>query len=156
MPQAFDFKPDEPTAELRTIHDLKSWMVKNGCNFLSYQIDSAPIYEGFILAEVRSFFHWIYTERGVERTDMVFRCELDAVSYAYKHIRDDGWAWSHMVGFAKDKAQLGALRNCLQSRNIAYYEDEIPFGGKDDTRYRIYVHGSRAEAVADLKLEFGA
>jgi hypothetical protein len=150
-----DFTPNLPAIELKTVQDLKSWMKENGCNFLSYDIDSGPIYEGFILAPAGSSFFWFYTERGVETPLKVFRKEADAVAYAYDHIRNDGWAWSHMVGFTSDKTILEQLTSCLEMRNVAYYVDKIPYNGPSDVRYRVFVHGSNAELVSDLETQFG-
>lgn len=130
-------------------------MEENGCNFLSYQIDSAPISEGFILAKVGTSFQWVFTERGVKRVEKVFDCESDAVVHAYTQIKDDSWAWSHLVGFIKDQVKLTALKKSLQRRGIHFYDDMIPYGGKDDVRYRVYVHGCKAEAVADLQRVYG-
>jgi hypothetical protein len=155
MSRKFDFHPREPVVEPITIQSLKSWMEENGCNFLSYEIDSAPISEGHILAPVGSWYHWIYTERGTESVIETFAKERDAVSFAYRKIKADGWAWSHMVGLLKEKEQLTALKDRLTNMQIPFFEDSIPYGGKDDLRYRVYVHGSQAEAVSDLRETFG-
>jgi hypothetical protein len=156
MSRRFDFNPKEPVAELKTVQSLKSWMEENGCNFLSYEIDSARIAEGHILAPVGSSYHWIYTERGVESVVKRFDNESDAVFFAYNQIKVDGWAWSLMVGFVSEMEELNALKNCLTKKKIPFYEDSIPYGGKDDLRYRVYVHGSHANAVSDLKERFGS
>lgn len=154
MKRRFDFCPEEPAVEPKTVQALKSWMEECGCNFQSYQIDSLPILEGYILAEVRDTFHWIFTERGVETVVRVFGNETDAVSYAYEKIKADGWAWSHVVGFVKTKKELMALKSSLEKLQIPYHEDSIPYGGKSDIRYRVFVHGSAAELVSELREEY--
>jgi hypothetical protein len=150
-----NFTPHRSSSALATLRDLKAWMVENACDFLSYQIDSAIIHEGFILAPVGSSFNWIYTERGIETVQKRFKSEAEAVSYAYEQIRGDGWACSHLIGFLREKTQLQALKLALQDRSIDYFEDAIPYGGKDDMRYRVFVHNACAAAVADLKEKYG-
>ncbi len=155
MARRFDFDPKEPINEPTTIRDLKSWMEENGCNFLSYEIDSARIAEGHRLVPVGSSYHWIYTEHGVENVVERFAHERDAVSFAYHQIKTDGWAWSHMVGFVHDRKELNALKSCLTNMQIPFYEDSVPYGGLDDLRFRVYVHGLHAKAVSDLRKRFG-
>ena len=155
MKSQFDFRPKEPATEPTSIRALKAWMKNNGCNFLSYNIDSAGIAEGYILAPVGSAYHWMYTERGKETVVERFANECDAVSFAYQQIKSDGWAWSHMVGILDGKKELNALKESLTRMQIKYHEDSIPYGGKYDLRYRVFVHGSQADAVSDLRKKFG-
>lgn len=154
MKRQFDFSPEEPTVAPKTVQTLKAWMEKCGCNFESYQIDSSPIVEGYILAKVGDSYHWTFTERGVERVDQVFGNEAEAVSYAYEKIKADGWAWSHIVGFVKTKKDLMALKSSLDKLQLPYHEDSIPYGGKADIRYRVYVHGSARELVSELRKKY--
>ena len=155
MINPFQFSPKAPFGELGTLLELKTWMVENGCNFQSYQIDSGSIAEGYILETEGDSFVWKYTERGKERVVHTFENECDAVTYAFKQINGDVWAWCHMVGFLKSKVMLTILKIILRYRNVVFYEDAIPYGGRHDLRYRVYVHGRDASLVADLRKPFG-
>lgn len=154
MTKPFDFKPSDPTTQPKTLLDLKLWMEANGCNFLSYQVGSSSIAEGFVLEKEGNFFVWKFTERGVENVIKAFESESDAVAHAFEEIKTDVWAWSHCIGFLSSKTGLATLQTILQNRKVSYYDDVIPYGGEHNPRYRVYVHGSDAVAVADLRERF--
>ncbi|MEJ8561723.1 hypothetical protein QTO30_11160 [Yoonia sp. GPGPB17] len=150
MTRPFDFKPIDPETRLTTIHALKAWMIANRCNGWSYDIGGSTIFEGYRLIQNAASFDWVYTERGVESVVKRFAQESDAVAYAFAQIRRDGFAWAYHVCSVRELAQRDAIKHELESRNIGYYDDAIPYGGMKDMRYRIYVHVSDADAVTDL------
>ncbi|MEM7059361.1 MAG: hypothetical protein AAF557_17390 [Pseudomonadota bacterium] len=154
MTRKFDFRPAPPDRTLTTLDQVKTWMHQSGCNFIGYQIGHASIDEGYILRQERGEFTWSYSERGKITRLETFDDEASAVAFAVQRICEDAWACSHSIGIAKNPRVLTEIISTLDARRIAYFQDEIPYGGPNDPRYRVFVHGKHAAQVADLREKY--
>lgn len=138
-----------------TIQELDEWMTAN-CYNENYAIGNRNIHEGFGLENLGKLFAWYYTERGNKEHLQYFNTEQEAVAFAFKQITSDKFANAHLVGFIKDSAQLEILLAELAVRKINYWKDEIPYGGINDPRTRVFVAGCDILQVKDLQEKFGA
>ena len=59
-----------------------------------------------------------------------------------------------MIGFIKDRTKETELLTELRNRNIKYWKDEIPYGGPNDIRVRVFVFGCDIKRVSDLQQQF--
>ena len=139
---------------LLTIEQLDEWMTDN-CFNDSYGIGNRNIHEGYGLDTSGTLYVWYYTERGQRQQLNYFQTEKEAVDFAFKTITADKSANRHMIGFIKDRTKEMELLTELRNRNIKYWKDEIPYGGPNDIRVRIFVFGCDIKRVSDLQQQFG-
>ncbi|MEO5943577.1 MAG: hypothetical protein ABIP30_07655 [Ferruginibacter sp.] len=139
---------------LLTVKQLDEWMVDN-CFNDSYGIGNRNIHEGCGLDTFGSLYVWYYTERGQRKNLKYFQTEKEAVAFAFKTIIADKSANIHMIGFIKDKSKEDELLTELRERNIEFWKDEIPYGGPNDIRSRVFVFGCDIKLVLDLQKQFG-
>lgn len=136
------------------MQELDDWMTAH-CYPDSYAIGKRIIHEGYGLYRDENQFVWFYTERGVCDNLLTFQTESEAVAYAFNAIIGDKTANRHLVGFVSDKGEEQALLAELDQRGIAYWKDEIPFGGMHDKRSRIFVFGCDIRRLPDLLEKYG-
>jgi hypothetical protein len=141
--------------EISTIKQLDEWMTTNCYRDDAYAIGDRNIYEGCGLDTFGSLYVWYYTERGKRENLKYFRTEKEAVEYALKEIIGDKFANAHLVGFVKCKAKEDELLTELEKRRISYWKDEIPYGGLNGPRTRVFVTGCHIRKVLDLKGRYG-
>jgi hypothetical protein len=139
---------------LLTIKQLDEWMTDH-CFNDSYGIADRNIHEGYGLDTSGALYAWYYTERGQRQYLNYFQTEKEAVDFAFKKITADKSANRHMVGFTKNKTEEAALLTELNNRNIVFWKDDIPYGGPNDRRVRIFVFGCDIKKVLDLQQQFG-
>ncbi|MFD2934866.1 hypothetical protein [Spirosoma flavum] len=138
---------------LLTIKQLDEWMTAN-CYNDSYGIGSRIIHEGYGLDTADRLFVWYYTERGVRQNLSYFQTEKEAVDFAFRTITADRSANRHLVGFLKDKSVEQELIDELDRRGIAFWKDDIPYGGLHDRRSRIFVFGCDIQRVLNLQEKY--
>ncbi len=126
--------------------------MKTECfNEHSYVIGTKPApFEGFGLKAEGGEFVWYYTERG--RTDVLkkFTDEREACQYAFKQMKNDKFARSHLVGFLESEELKNDLCTELKERNIEFMTDKIPFE-QGSCRHRVFVFGCDRKNAEDLK-----
>jgi hypothetical protein len=137
--------------EIKTVIELEKWLKDNCYSMQSYSINGNFIYEGFGLENNGGLFQWYYTEHGEKETQKYFIDEKDAVQYAFSEITKDKHANRNFIGMYKDKSEVQKIIQELQKREVEYYTDEIPYGGFNDMRTRIFVIGCGIKKVEDLK-----
>lgn len=137
-----------------TLSELDQWMKDNCYANDSYAIAGRSIFEGYGISRDANGFHWYFTERGQQETIASFATESEAVAYAFNQISKDKTAQRHLVGFHKEKSAAKELIAELQNRKIVFEQDEIPYGGISDPRYRIFVFGCDILHVKDLQEKF--
>lgn len=125
----------------KTEKELGNWMKKNCCNFNSYSINGNSIYEGFGIEIIGGLYIWYYTEKGSKSKLKSFQTEPEMIEYAYAQIKSDKWAWTHCIGFTKDRSKSEELCNKLTDMGIEHFKDEIPNYEKDCSTYRVFVLG---------------
>ena len=136
-----------------TIQELDEWMTAH-CYPDSYAIGKRIIHEGYGLYRDGNQFVWFYTERGVRDDLHHFQTESEAVAYAFAAIINDKTANRYLIGLVT-AAQEQALFTELNARDVAYWKDEIPYGGLHDKRSRIFVFGCDIRRVPDLLEKYG-
>ncbi len=139
--------------DLTTIKQLDEWMTNN-CFNDNYAIGNRNIHEGFGLDRFGTLYVWYYTERGERQNLNYFQTEKEAVDFAFKTITADKFANRHMIGFIKDRLKETELLAELKSRNLEYWKDEIPYGGLNDIRIRVFVFGCDIKSVLDLQQQY--
>ncbi|WP_018619527.1 hypothetical protein [Spirosoma luteum] len=140
--------------EPSTIQELDEWMTAH-CYPDSYAIGSRNIHEGYGLSTEENGYAWFYTERGKQYTIQHFETESQAVAFAFGKITSDKTANRHLIGFLNDNALEQELLTELKTREIAWWKDEIPYGGLHDKRSRIFVFGCDIRRVPDLLEKYG-
>lgn len=135
------FEPRKSTDPIRTISELADWMNYERANSSGgYGIGQAA-HDGFEIDREGQAWHWRFNERGSSRTIQTFESEEEIVSFAYGQIRNDPWAWTHCIGWFRIEKEAVTLTEILKERGFPFYSDQIPYGGIDDPRYRIFVFG---------------
>ena len=137
-----------------TLSELDQWMKDNCYANDSYAIGGRSIFEGYGIGRNAEGFYWYFTERGQQDIIATFATESEAVAFAFNQISRDKTAKRHLVGFIKEKSAAQELIAELQKRNIEFEQDEIPYGGIHDPRYRIFVFGCDHLQVKDLQEKF--
>jgi len=137
-------------AELETIIDLEKWLRKNCYPMNSYSFNGNAIYEGYGLENNGGLFQWFYTELGNKETLEHFATEKEAVDYALIKIKADEQANRNYIGMYKSDENVQRILSELKNRGIEYWTDEIPYGGINDCRTRIFVIGCGIKKAQDL------
>lgn len=138
----------------KTEIELENWMKQNCCNFDGYSINGNAIYEGFGIDKSGGLFIWYYTERGQKNNLKYFQTENEIVEYAFNQIKSDKWAKTHCIGFSADLNKANELKSELEKMNIGFFEDKIPYYGKDKSVYRIFVLGCDIQKTEYLKRKY--
>ena len=128
-------------------------MADHGYHHRAIAVGQNPV-QGHALRHGPYGFEWSYAERGEEQVEQVFHSERDAVHFAMGKLRHSSTAREHLVGFLRDLAMRDALIAELDSRGISHRHDSIPYGGKADPRYRVYVWGRDIDRCRDLSDRF--
>ncbi len=136
-----------------TIQQLDGWMTAH-CYNDSYGIGNRIIHEGYGLSASNSLYIWYYIERGERQNLNYFQTEQEAVDFAFRAIIADKSANRHLVGLLNDKSLEQALLAELDTRGIAYWKDEIPYGGLHDRKTRVFVFGCEVQKALDLQKEY--
>lgn len=136
-----------------TIKELDEWMTSH-CYNDTYAIANRQIFEGYGLATSGKLYVWYFTERGKRENLKYFHTEKEAVTYAFNIISSDKFANRHLIGFIKEKSKEQELLVELEKRKIEYWKDEIPYGGKNDPRTRVFVFGCDLYQVLDLQAKY--
>ncbi|WFB65358.1 hypothetical protein PZ892_09070 [Sphingobacterium sp. WM] len=138
----------------KTIIELEEWMKEKCFNFDSYSINGSSIYEGFGIDKSDGLYVWFYTERGQKDNLKYFKTESEIVEYAFNQIKSDKWARTHCIGFSADINKIKDLKNILQTMEITFFEDQIPYYGIDRPVYRIFVSGCDIKKTEYLKEKY--
>ena len=127
--------------------------MKSNCyTFNNYSINGNFIHEGFGINNDGSLYSWYYTERGQRETLKYFKTEKETVEYALEQIKSDKHANRNYIGMIREKSRLIEIISELNKRDIEYWTDEIPYGGIEDMRTRIFIIGCDIKKVSDFSL----
>lgn len=136
--------------DIQTVVELEKWLNTHCYSLSSYSINGNIIYEGRGLENNGGLFQWFYTERGHRKVLKHFATESEAVQYALKEIKSDAHANRHLVDLYKSKAEVNTLTNKLEQLSIKYFTDEIPYGGENDYRTRVFVFDCDITKVPEI------
>jgi hypothetical protein len=134
----------------QTLAGLAAWMEAH-CSNGSYAIGDQALFEGFGVAADGDGFCWYFTERGKREILQTFRTEAEAAAHAFEAVRADPLAWRHLAACVREPALLAEVTAELARRNLPCWTDQIPYGGPDDLRYRVFVSGCDIRLAADLQ-----
>jgi hypothetical protein len=134
--------------KITTIRELKDYMDKNCYNNNFYSIDGNVIFEGFGIDKFGELFIWYYTERGEKENLELFKTEREVVEYAYKIIKDDKFAKSHLIRYTNKISIKNDIVIELVKRKISYWVEEIP--AAKEIFYRIFIEGCDINKAIDL------
>lgn len=132
------------------IRDLAQRLAEEGCTPSSYSIGSrGNASDAFCLTHRGGRWQVFYTERGLDSAPMFeAENEEDACEFFLHHIlslRHD-----HCVGFFRSAQLAQALRERLLATGIACRSDQIPYGGPEDPRFRVFVRGKAVFRAREL------
>ena len=77
--------------EIKSVTELERWLCENNYPLNHYSINGNMIHEGYGLENNGGLYQWFYTERGVKQTLKYFSTEQEAVNYALKQIKSEGF-----------------------------------------------------------------
>ncbi|SDI16158.1 hypothetical protein SAMN05216588_11232 [Pseudomonas flavescens] len=132
--------------------ELARRLEEAGCNPINYAIGTAhPANDALTLRHDGRRWTVQYSERGqdaaplLRTADEAQACQFffDAVM-AMQHL--------HCVGFLRSTQRAEALAQRLLEAGLSPHCDQIPYGGKQDLRHRVFVTG---QAVFDARRLLG-
>ncbi|MFT3933903.1 MAG: hypothetical protein QM726_09835 [Chitinophagaceae bacterium] len=138
----------------KTIVELQNWMKANCYNFESYAINGNIIYEGCGIEKTDGGFTWYYTERGQKSSLANFQIEADVVAHAFNEIKSDKWAKAHCIGFTENIEEHKALTVILNTMNLKFMQDKIPYYSSGEITYRTFVFGCDVNKTIHLKEKY--
>ena len=135
-----------------TLHELRRWLSANHVNENAIRVGpSWPfLVDGHAVVQEGEHYLFFYVARGERSHIEHFDQEAQVCERALAHLSGDRWAFAHLVGLFPTHAEALALRARLAAAGIDVHSDQIPYGGPDDMRYRVFTFGVdvvRAEAV---------
>ena len=128
--------------------ELKQRLTEEGCNPDSYSIGHGGS-DCYCLCHEQGAWRIFYTERGqdsppiLETTSEEKACEF--FFQQIMRIRHD-----HCVGFFRSEGNADSLLQKLAEHGLQPWQDEIPYGGIDDPRFRVFVTGKAIFKAKDL------
>lgn len=135
---------------IKTVAQLKQWLVENCYSFNSYSLDGNSFYEGFGLQNTGKLYQWYYTERGSKDVIKEFTSQEDAVAYALEAIKANTFTHRKFIALFKSDEELEEFLAELKKRDVEYETDKILYSGTNDWRTRVYVIGCGYKKIQDL------
>lgn len=120
--------------------ELTDLLLNEGCNHGNFRVGNVGgADDAFCLTENYGTWEVFYTERGTKSPIFSSTSETEACEFFYKQIMEmEHW---HIVGFFKEKKNLETLEKSMKEKGIIFHRNDIPYGGPNDLRYRIFVIG---------------
>lgn len=142
--------------QINTLKDLQLYMDSECFNDYTYSIGKKPtnLFEGNVLNFDGQKYVYYYTERGKKRIIKEFTSKLDACRFVFEELRNSKTGRQHCIGLTKTKLKIEELCNLLNERSIKYEMDSIPYSGKNDLWYRIFIFGRDILKAKDLEKEY--
>jgi hypothetical protein len=121
--------------------ELAKRLLEEGCNPSKYAIGSrGGASDAFYLSRRGAQWQVCYTERGQDLQPIyISDSESQACDFFFQYIM--AMRHDHCVGFFKSKGNAVALDHELRELGVLSWSDQIPYGGKHDPRYRVFVTG---------------
>ncbi|MDF3028999.1 MAG: hypothetical protein K0S23_3306 [Fluviicola sp.] len=138
----------------KTEKELENWMKNNCYNFNGYSINGNSIFEGFGINKLGGLFSWYYTERGKKKDLKYFQSEEEIIAYAFNQIKGDKWAKTNCIGFTTRIEEKEELESILKEKQVAFFQDEIPYYGIEKPVYRTFVLGCDINSTEYLKEKY--
>lgn len=132
------------------IQELRQKLYEEGCNASMYAIGQrGSASDAYCLTHHGNEWQVYYTERGVDQSPFyTSESEADACQYFFEYImrfRHDHW-----VGFFRSERAADELMEKLQVIGLHPRKDAIPYRGKKDLRYRVFVEGREIFPAKEL------
>lgn len=133
-----------------TLNELHQTLQAAGCSPGNYHLgEPKGASDVHCLAQRNGRWHIFYTERGQDHPpDKIFDNETEACQFFHDFVMN--MRHFHLVGFYKSSDRLQQLAHFLQQHNITTTTDQIPYGGWEDPRYRLFVEGPAIFTVRQL------
>lgn len=131
------------------IHELEKRLQEEGCSHTYYSIGSGGS-DVFCLDNWQGTWRVFYTERGRD-DDPIFESQSEEeaceffFTYITTRIRHD-----HLVGYFISLEKAETLTAMLKEHGIESYRNDMPYGGWQDPRYRVFVIGKDVFKVRDI------
>jgi hypothetical protein len=134
--------------------ELAERLLKEGCNPSMYAIGSrGGASDAFYLSHRDAQWQVCYTEKGLDSPPIYASgSESQACEFFFKYIM--AMRHDHCIGYFKSQDNAVALEHELRELGVISWSDQIPYGGKHDPRYRVFVTGKEIfvarEALGEL------
>ncbi|MCV2350248.1 hypothetical protein [Paucibacter sp. Y2R2-4] len=121
--------------------ELARRLEEEGCKPSSYAIgNSGGASDAYCLVLQAKQWQVFYTERG-RQGPPIFSSEREdeACEFFLQHLLS--LQHDHCVGLFRSQQRAEALSTQLQELGLSPWQDQIPFGGPQSPRYRVFVSG---------------
>ncbi len=128
-------------------HELAERLAEEGCNPLLYAIGTrGSASDAFCLTFTGTQWQVFYTERGSDEPPIYASgSESQACEFFFEHMM--AMRHDHCVGFFRSEEAFNAVLVKLKNSGIASWGDRAPYGGPNDSRYRVFVTGKAVFAA---------
>lgn len=131
------------------IQELAQRLIDEGCNPAAYAIGSrGTASDAVYLSCQQNEWQVCYTERGQDSAPIFASAsESQACEFFFHYVMS--MQHLHCIGFFKSQASAEELQATLSGLGMESRSDQIPYGGPDDPRYRIFVVGQAILAAKE-------
>ncbi len=133
-----------------TISELRQRLQAAGCSSANYHLgEPHQVTDVYCLALRNGRWHVFYTERGNDSPpEKIFNNETEACQFFHDFVMR--MRHLHLVGFYQSSEAFQQHMLFLQQQGFTTVSDQIPYGGWEDPRYRLFVEGLEIFAVQQL------
>lgn len=133
-----------------TIADLQERLLAAGCSRSNYHLgEPYRVTDVYCLAQRAGGWHFFYTERGKDSPpEKIFMDEAEACQFFYDFVMKIRHL--HLVGFYQSLETFRQHTRFLQQHGLTISTDQIPYGGWEDPRYRLFVEGTDIFTVRQM------
>ncbi len=134
------------------MQELAQRLEAEGCNPANYVIgEPGAVTDIYCLTQSGEMWQVYYTERGTHGPP-IFESPDGMAACAFYFDLIMNMQHDHCVGLFRRATAVHTLQALLAQHNIPSHHDKIPYGGHNDSRYRVFVTGKAifaARAVLD-------
>lgn len=130
--------------------ELEKQLAAAGCSSANYHLgEPNGASDVYCLAQRNGRWHLFYTERGQDHyPEKIFDDESAACQYFHDFVMN--MRHLHLVGLYQSPEIQQQHARFLQQNGILTTTDQIPYGGPNNPRYRLFVEGKAIFAAQKL------
>jgi len=126
---------------MKTLHELKCYLVKENFNMNSIYINEPNVAEGLSLEGYDNTWTLSFVERRKKSIQKEFTNEKDLVKYALAKLRGNKWYKSKIIAFVHTEKEIKEVEEVLKAKDIYFERNDMPLY-RDGPAYRIFVFGN--------------
>ncbi len=133
---------------MKTLEELKNYLVTNCYNTSHYSILNEIITEGFGVIVSGNLYIWYYIENNNRTNLEYFESEEKIVEFAYEIITKDKYASSNLLlSLFDDNQKLQKIISELEANDIKFWIEEIKQIGLYSKMFRVFIVGCDIKRV---------